>query len=217
MKQRLDKGIVELAIAELDSAGEKITIKRLAELTGYHKVSLQNQDYLRKYVAYRSPRAKLPEPWLQRDIGDSLEAYKEHILSEYFSSPETRKDVEADMLAEVDCFKPSRFNQAVNQLLVEGLLIENKYNGTIVTTKAQEDFDRQLESILNIQPGDNPFNEPEEESSQAEVMVGRIKYKPFVEEVNLKLDDGFEISMKAGEATVQLVANIMKLIVAETA
>lgn len=224
-RRRIDRAMVELAIAEIEASGKPVTVKELAAITGYSSGGLQNQDYLKKYIKAYKPKAPAPSPIKQVAIEHSVESYCQHILHQYFASDEHRDEVKLEMLAEVEGFKPSMFEKAINRLMIDRHLLLNMLNGKLyfnkdkcheVEAQTPADVPKQIEEDDDF----SPFISIEEEEEFLEESLNRSKAmsaelsieKLSIRELHLKLDDGAEIHITSGKVTQELVREILKAI-----
>lgn len=208
-RRKIDRGIVELAIAEIEATGKPVTIKGLAEVTGYSSGGLNLQDYLKKYVKTYKPKAQLPSPIKQVVIEHTVDSYKAHITSQYFSSPEKREDVASEMLAEVESFKASIFNQAMNQLLVEGQLVESHLNDFIVS----KELHNELEDAEDFADYNDWMNRDKDQMSTS-VVQGESQTSEssrVFNEVSARSSCGLEIRLTNCGGNQQLAIKLLKL------
>lgn len=183
-RRKIDRAMVELAIAEIEANGKPVTVKELAGITGYSSGGLQNQDYLKKYIKAYKPKAPAPSPIKQIVIDHSVQSYCQHIFNHYFASDEARGEVKVEMMAEVEGFKPSLYEQAVNRLLVERYLLTNKLNGKLFVNQDKELEDQQeaekIENLRKIEEFQNRYGNPQGRASEPNSIEEDDDFSPFI-------------------------------------
>lgn len=223
-RRRIDRAMVELAIAEIEATGKPVTVKELAAITGYSSGGLQNQGYLKKYIKAYKPKAPAPSPIKQIAIDHSVESYCQHILCQYFASDEHRDEVKLEMLAEVEGFKPSIYEKAINRLMIDRCLLLNRLNGKLSINPAmvcEDEFEAEQMEMWEKMTVDKEMAAIFKTTTPAINALydeGNIRIepampvKPAIRELHLKLDDGAEFHITSGEVTQELVQEILKTI-----
>lgn len=126
----IDKELVELAIDELKSLGQRASLSAVMKMTGYSYPDLIEAGYqhlARKYT--KTPQATVyrptePEPQVQLEA--TVEAYTAHLRDNYFAHPETLDQVEQYLRVEVDGYQAEVFRLAVNKLMLSNEIIEQQ-------------------------------------------------------------------------------------------
>lgn len=145
-KQKIEPAIVKLAIEELQSKNQKVSVAAVSKETGYPIPTLYASGLLKEFITSR-PQVILSTKQInsasfykKTAIEQSVDGYAEEIKNSYFFHPELVSDVKAVMEAMHIEFQPILFDRAINGLQVIGHLAPHPFKtGYLVSTASTEE------------------------------------------------------------------------------
>ena len=151
----IDKELINVAIEELKTKGQKVTIQAIAQITGYRAPTLYTNATCKAYVRHRARPAKsfARKAPAQAKVDQSVTAYAQYIKDSYFAHPEVVSQVRDEMLVEVASFNAALFSQAVNLLIVQGWLKASSFNADRLVRA-------EVKSVFAIAPAMAPVPSP---------------------------------------------------------
>ena len=124
---------IKLAIELLKSQEQKVTVAKIASLSGVPLANVYYSKHARLYVRPSKKKAKSPVKEVQRDkVSPTVASYVEYILDNYFVHAESLCDVQKEMSVEVESFNRTTFNLAVSNLERDGKLIKSSLPGRYI-------------------------------------------------------------------------------------
>ncbi|WP_175888132.1 hypothetical protein [Burkholderia contaminans] len=124
-KVDIDFGLVNLAIEELRTKNQKITLGAISKLTDipYHILYASGRfdGYVNNYKPQKS--VTITRPIEKIDLEQDVQVYMQYIRENYFSHAESIEAVSQDMLVNTNFIQPV-FHQAINLLRLNGELVE---------------------------------------------------------------------------------------------
>lgn len=124
---------IRLAIELLKSQEQKVTVAKIASLSGVSLANVYYSKHARPYVRPSKKKAKSEVKHIEREkISPTVAHYVEYILDNYFVHAESLYDVQKEMSVGVENFNRTTFNLAVSNLERDGKLIKSSLPGRYI-------------------------------------------------------------------------------------
>ena len=162
---KIENELINIAIEELRTKKQKITVSAIAKISGYPAQELYTHSLCRPFVRKTSRGSKAtvavfqPSLVKRTNVEQSVDAYAQYIKDSYFSHPEPVNLVRDEMLVEVAQFNASLFSQAVNLLIVQGWLKASTFNPDTLV-RAEVKSEAPIAQVVAPEPTPEPVPVP---------------------------------------------------------
>ncbi len=185
-KMTVDTKLVDLAIEELRSTNQKVSIPNVAKVTGYTQNCLYYCGYLDKYKRERkSSKKNQPLSAIAKEkvfsfvtFLNTATEYLDYIKLNFFFRPESVEEVKLTLFEQFGTVNTTLFMQAINTLIVEKYIVCSTLKDKFIVAEKPVEAPRKTNTIYLVIDLDGKCHHQSDVQPTQDVLTGLLMSNP---------------------------------------